>query len=176
MKRICSSLLAFVIISAASAQSESVRHHAQMFLDCKECHVCNTPTYEKPCLKIFPEFTRERGITVHHSAEDAPEILKIDGLSKLYEPSIFTHKLHAEMAGMSGGCISCHHHNPPGRIAACRQCHNPYVTGTDLNKPGLKGAYHRQCLNCHRQWSHTNECFVCHAEKSNQFLTAEISD
>lgn len=156
-----------LMIGGINAQSGSVDHHAKMALDCKSCHVCERPTYEKPCLKIFPEFTRRRGITVYNSVEDAPEILKIDVLSNLYEPTIFTHRLHAEMAGMAGGCISCHHFNPPGRVAACRECHDPAATGTDLSKPGLKGAYHRQCLNCHREWSHTNDCTVCHAVKGD---------
>lgn len=155
-----------LMIRTVSAQSGET-HHAQMDLDCSSCHVCKRPTYEKPCLKIFPEFTRRKGVTVHHSAEDAPEILKIDILSNLYEPTIFTHKLHAEMAGMSGGCESCHHFNPPGRIAGCYECHDPDATGTDLDRPGLKGAYHRQCLNCHREWSHSNECTVCHALKGD---------
>lgn len=152
---------------AGYAQPAGEKHHAQMPLDCKSCHVCERPTYEKPCLKIMPEFTRRRGVTVYHRAEDAPAVIKIDVLSNLYEPTIFTHRLHAEMADMAGGCVSCHHFNPPGRIAPCRECHDPNATGTDLSKPGLKGAYHRQCLNCHRQWSHSNECTVCHAVKGD---------
>ena len=152
------------MIGPVSAQGGE-KHHAQMDLDCQSCHTCERPTYEKPCLKILPDFTRRKGITVYHSAEDAPELLKIDILANLYEPTIFTHKLHAEMASMSGGCVSCHHFNPPGRIAGCHECHDAKATGTELGKPGLKGAYHRQCLNCHREWSHRNECTVCHAAK-----------
>lgn len=177
MRSILHLLLTFVIIiNVASGQTESKKHHTQMPLDCQSCHICDSPTYERPCLKIFPEFTRKRGITVYHSAEEAPEILKIDIISNYYEPTIFTHKLHAEMAGMSGGCVSCHHFNPPGRIAACRECHDPVVTGTDLTKPGLKGAYHRQCLNCHREWSHSNECAVCHALKGDPSAATKIAD
>ena len=32
------------------------------------------------------------------------------------------------------------------------------VENADLRMPNLKGAYHRQCLNCHRDWAHENEC------------------
>jgi len=27
---------------------------------------------------------------------------------------------------------------------------------------GLKGAFHRQCLSCHQDWSHENACNFCH--------------
>jgi hypothetical protein len=141
--------------------AQDTQHHAQMKLNCQECHSCAKPTYEKPCLKLLPEFTRE-GVTIFNTAAEAPEIIKIDTLEKIYGPTIFTHKLHAEMSFMSGGCKSCHHFNPPGRVLACINCHEPSVIRDDLSKPGLKGAYHRQCLNCHREWSHSTNCIVCH--------------
>ena len=31
--------------------------------------------------------------------------------------------------------------------------------------PGLKGAYHRQCLSCHMEWSHDTACSRCHTPK-----------
>jgi hypothetical protein len=158
------------------SQNAEKTHHAQLPIYCKECHTCNFPTYENPCLKILPNFTRKKGITVHHAAKDAPEFLKIGILSNRYEPTIFTHKLHAEMASMSGGCIFCHHFNPPGRIAPCRDCHESSSERSDLSKPGLKGAYHRQCLNCHRGWSHKNECQVCHALKGDTSHEVKIDD
>jgi len=160
-------VLNLLLCTLLLSQSEKIKHHAQAPLDCRECHSCNNPTYKNPCLKIFPDFKRE-GLTIHHSAADAPELFTIDTLSKIYEPSIFTHKLHAEMSAMSGGCASCHHHNPPGRILACIDCHEPSLKRTDLGRPGLKGAYHRQCLNCHREWSQTTNCIVCHAVKGSQ--------
>ena len=141
-------------------------HHAQANINCKECHSCDIPTHSNPCLKLFPDFRRE-GITIHDNAEDAPELFTIDILSGEYEASIFTHKLHAEMSAMSGGCASCHHFNPPGKILSCINCHEAGLQ-SDMNKPGLKGAYHRQCLNCHREWSHTTNCTVCHAAKGTK--------
>lgn len=165
MKTLVSVLLViFMIYSATQAQPRDAQHHAQMPLNCQECHSCARPTFEKPCLKLMPGFTRE-GITVFNSAAEAPEIIKIDTLEDLYEPTNFTHKLHAEMAFMSGGCISCHHFNPPGRVLSCIECHEPGTKREDITKPGLKGAYHRQCLNCHREWSHSTNCTVCHASK-----------
>lgn len=176
MKRLIYTLpLVLFFTCLAWAQNGNQKHHANFPLDCNECHVCKKPTYEKPCLKLFPDFKRD-GITVYNSADDAPELLKIDVLSNLYEPSIFTHKLHAEMAEMSGGCIACHHFNPPGKIIACRECHESSLIRDDLTKPGLKGAYHRQCMNCHKEWSHQTDCVVCHQNKTQPTSIAKLAD
>jgi hypothetical protein len=80
------------------------------------------------------------------------------------------------MSDMSGGCAICHHNNPEGDILPCADCHSAETKRTDLSKPGLKGAYHRQCLSCHREWSHTTDCSICHALKSSQSETGEITD
>jgi hypothetical protein len=165
----------FLITSIVFSQNSGQKHHAQMPLNCQECHSCSAPTYEKPCLKILPDFTRST-ITIFHSADQAPEIIKIDTLEGNYEATIFTHKLHAEMSFMSGGCKSCHHFNPPGKVLSCIECHDPQLANNDLSKPGLKGAYHRQCLNCHREWSHSTNCTVCHERKGTKAGPASIED
>jgi hypothetical protein len=160
---------AIVMLFSLSLYTQEQKHHSQTKIDCQECHSCDIPTHSNPCLKLFPDFRRS-GITILHSAEDVPELLVIDTLSNEYEPSVFTHKLHAEMAAMSGGCASCHHFNPPGKILACVDCHEAGAR-TDLSKPGLKGAYHRQCLTCHREWSNTTNCTVCHDTKGSSAVS-----
>jgi predicted CXXCH cytochrome family protein len=55
-------------------------------------------------------------------------------------------------------------------VPACRSCHP--IAGAEpddddddkiaIDMPGLKGAYHRQCLNCHREWTGANQCVACH--------------
>ncbi len=174
-KVIISFWISLLLTTFIFSQSRNQQHHAQMPLNCQECHSCSSPTYEKPCLKILPEFTRS-SITIFHSADQAPEIIKIDTLEGDYEATIFTHKLHAEMAFMSGGCKSCHHFNPPGKVLSCIECHVPQSVNNDLSKPGLKGAYHRQCLNCHREWSHSTNCTVCHERKDIKAGPASIED
>ncbi len=161
-------LLVIVIISSTSlwSQSKIQKYHYQMPLNCSECHSCDKPTHKDPCLIVCPDFKRE-GLTLQNTAEEAPELITIDKLARVYEPSIFTHKLHAEMSEMSGGCITCHHYNPPGKVLACIECHEPSKKRTDISKPGLTGAYHQQCLSCHREWSHKTNCTVCHAEKGS---------
>jgi hypothetical protein len=132
---------------------------------CSDCHTRANPTKEDPCLVPCPRFTPEHG----------PEVVLIDQLSKQYVPVVFAHKLHAQMTEMSGGCALCHHFNPSHKILPCRDCHNT-PSPDNLAKPGLKGAYHRQCMNCHREWSHETECAVCHAKKTADSAVVVLPD
>jgi hypothetical protein len=100
----------------------------------------------------------------------------------------FDHKTHAKMAAMWDGCTTCHHRSPETTtratvattlpvdlhtqessavVPACKSCHaipadKVAVESVDIRMPSLKGAYHRQCLNCHREWMHGNACVICH--------------
>ncbi|KAA3612196.1 MAG: hypothetical protein DWQ05_19540 [Calditrichaeota bacterium] len=152
------------------SQTPVFKNHAKAPLECNQCHACENPTYKNPCLTIFPDFRRE-GLSIMRPADDVEALVTIDTLANLYEPSIFKHKLHAEMSALStGGCASCHHNNPPGDILACIECHKPGALRDDLTVIGLKGAYHGQCLNCHRDWSHDTDCIKCHVEKGDEPL------
>lgn len=94
-----------------------------------------------------------------------PKIVVLDDLQELYVPVRFDHERHAAMAGMNGGCASCHHYTPPSfPHPACRECHSAAVKHEDLAQPGLKGAYHRQCLECHVEWDSQTKCEICHAK------------
>ena len=132
---------------------------------CSDCHTCSKPTKESPCLVPCPRSTPDKG----------PEVVLMDQLSAQYVPVIFAHKLHAQMTQMTGGCALCHHFNPSHKILPCRDCHSA-SSPDDLAKPGLKGAYHRQCLNCHREWSHETECAVCHAKKTADSVAVVLPD
>jgi hypothetical protein len=67
------------------------------------------------------------------------------------------------MSGMGSGCPTCHHFSPAGRIPKCGECHGNQTNAANLRQPSLKGAYHRQCLSCHREWSHDTQCVLCHS-------------
>ncbi|MAE67308.1 MAG: hypothetical protein CMJ18_23855 [Phycisphaeraceae bacterium] len=116
------------------------------------------------------------------SRETGPEIVMLDELCDLYDPVPFEHAAHARMAEMSDGCRTCHHRDPaPGteanesvhadrrrgqdremRIPDCKSCHPVNAAEADIRMPSLKGAYHRQCLNCHKAWTGANGCVICH--------------
>ena len=61
------------------------------------------------------------------------------------------------------GCTTCHLYSPTNKFhPTCKECHDPAVSQEQTKKPGLLGAYHRQCLNCHINWSKNTDCKVCH--------------
>ncbi len=136
--------------------------HSEDDIDCKYCHMCEYPTVNDPCLSPCP---REVAISVYHSPEEGPEIVTMDEVDGDYGPVIFSHKIHAQMSVMSGGCESCHHYNTTGPVLKCNTCHDPSRIREDISVPDLEAAYHRQCIDCHRQWSGDIECNFCHMEE-----------
>jgi hypothetical protein len=121
-----------------------------------------------------------------------PDVVLMRELVDEYEPVPFDHRTHATMAQMWDGCTTCHHRTPAGApatrpvavsrerrsrtqdraadVPACKSCHLAGAPGeveaVDIRMPTLKGAYHRQCLNCHREWAHANDCDVCHRPRN----------
>lgn len=162
----CISVLGIcILIVVASVVGEKNESEHELFKDetCSDCHICFTPSKRDPCLRPCPRFPEKVGT---HSPEEGPEVVILNQLEDLFEPVIFAHKLHAEMAEMGQGCVVCHHYTPPGHLPPCRECHGGPLNPEDLRQPGLKGAYHRQCMSCHREWSHSTACDVCHVKKS----------
>jgi hypothetical protein len=121
-------------------------------------------------------------------AQPAPDVVMLDELVSVYEPVPFNHKAHASMAEMWRGCETCHHRTPAvaltvaasqpaglmsrartqanaTNVPGCKECHEVGQVKTDIRVPNLKGAYHRQCLNCHRDWAGENGCAACHRER-----------
>lgn len=98
--------------------------------------------------------------------DPGPDVVIIDQLANHYGPVVFDHALHVGMCNFGGSCTNCHHEATDGReIASCKTCHG--VNDPEhLDRPGLKGAYHRQCLGCHRDWAAENACGFCHEEAS----------
>ncbi len=135
-------------------------HELLTKLTCKTCHGCEVPTKQDPCLTPCP---RNQMVTVHQSADKTVNVVKLDELSKKYLHVVFPHRAHAQMSEMSGGCMTCHHYNTSGPIQPCKNCHQAQRNRADISKPDLEAAYHRQCINCHREWSHENSCVSCHA-------------
>jgi len=155
----------FFLIIETNAQQDPTKDHSKVNLNCKTCHACNVPTKNEPCLIACP---REKIITVYQKPEQTPELFVIDEISDRYKPVYFSHKIHAQMSIISGGCENCHHHNTSGPILRCNTCHESSRQREDISLPDLKGAYHRQCMDCHREWSHETGCNSCHTLKNNQ--------
>lgn len=119
---------------------------------------------------------------------DAPETVTIDAMAKLYKPVEFSHVRHAKLApckdchhhttghkDMDPNCVRCHAHSPESSIVSCKGCHTQkqfypeQVTAAGnpnlyhIDKPGLKGAYHLNCVPCHVKKNAPSHCEGCHA-------------
>lgn len=123
---------------------------------------------------------------------NGPETVVLDSIAQYYEPVNFDHAMHADMVGKNK-CATCHHHTvgTPVMNATCKKCHansgkadsaackdcHPakrfeaeYLTQLEadhqlyhVDKPGLKGAYHQNCLGCHEEMGGPTGCQDCHA-------------
>ncbi|UCD33636.1 MAG: cytochrome c3 family protein [Desulfobacterales bacterium] len=70
-------------------------------------------------------------------------------------------------------CQGCHHNSPASATPPkCGSCHGKPFNEKNLAMPGLKGAYHRQCMGCHDQMGIEKpdklDCAGCHIEKKQQ--------
>ncbi len=155
--------LLLLVIFLTSIIYSQVKDHSQLDINCKTCHACEVPRKDDPCLIACPRFSI---IKEYPSPEIGPDVIVINKLENKYTPVIFSHKLHAQMSEMTGGCLGCHHYNTLGPILSCNKCHSEDRKREDIRVPDLKGAYHQKCLSCHRQWSHRTECVSCHLEKT----------
>lgn len=146
--------------------------HANAAVGCQSCHACPEPTPENPCLlpcqrdrdtqfrKAIEEKGVPQGVIILDMLSDEKDLAN---QKDHYGPVPFDHGGHARWAEISGGCTVCHHYTPEGaQHPKCSSCHEIEYKHEDLAKPGLKGAFHRQCMNCHREWSHETSCDVCH--------------
>ena len=156
-----------IFAAVVPAQDRSVPLTMQE-LPCTFCHTCDKPTSKYPCLRGCPR-TSPRAITDKLSQKRGPDVVILDKLQDLYLPVPFDHRGHAEMAKMTTGCAACHHYTPEGTAhPACRSCHEVAPKSgdvSDMRKPTLKHAYHRQCMSCHREWSGGTGCAACHPPK-----------
>jgi hypothetical protein len=115
-----------------------------------------------------------------------PETVEIKTLANEYKASQFPHKMVVKAVFEKAGknsmakafhgdeltlCMGCHHNSPasltPPKCASCHGKTPDIATG----KPGLKGAYHGQCITCHQQMEVkavlATDCVKCHEKKAS---------
>jgi len=148
-------LLAVLGLAAQGYPSDKPAATPPAAVEKAKCPACPT------CPPCPPAGAAKDG-TVGLKASDGPETSILYHLTDLYTPVKFSHKAHT---GYAENCTVCHHHKSEvEKTPACRECHGlPFKT---LAKPGLKGAYHRQCMNCHREsGSGPLGCEACHEKR-----------
>ncbi|MGD8439425.1 MAG: cytochrome c3 family protein, partial [Holophagae bacterium] len=113
-------------------------------------------------------------------SDDLPDEVTIDLLSDAYQGSKLPHmkiirrldggirasslasRFHGSLDVM---CSGCHHHSPVGqRPPRCVSCHGNDNAPT-VDRPSLKVAYHRQCVECHQRLGLKTGCTDCHPAK-----------
>lgn len=119
------------------------------------------------------------------------EVIELGSIAQYYEPVQFDHELHVGLIA-DDECATCHHHtlgtpvvdplcqrchdsSEETEAVACRDCHPAkrfsaaYLASLEedvhlfhLEKPGLQGAFHQKCLECHMEYGAPAGCQDCH--------------
>lgn len=154
------------LIKQKNFPSDNFSEHLNQSLTCKTCHVGEYPTKRDPELRSCP---RENMLSDFPSPMEGPKVILIGEMSENYTGVVFSHRVHSQMSEMSMGCTDCHHYNTTGKVLNCRECHEKNRFREDVSVPDLKAAFHRQCMSCHKEWSHENGCnSQCHTLKNSQ--------
>ena len=157
---------------------------------CIKCHsvpvqnMQNSPGPDDEILLARSALKPKNQMTNTYNKEEVPETVTIQRLSKKHEAVTFPHRqvvnalverikdnslsdyFHNEKETICQGC----HHNSPASIKPpqCGNCHSKqWDTNTPL-KPGILGAYHQQCMGCHKQMDIKKPigCTECHKLKN----------
>lgn len=162
--------------------------------DCAGCHeLRRTGLAEKKCAACHTGKLESLDQAVKLPAPDTlftpglKDKIVISGLEKEYASTTLEHREIAQkltdisnkskLAGFfhreeTTICSGCHHLGPIEKgknVPACSACHTIQNTPSG-NIPTLLGAYHQQCLGCHRKMGRAEEkmpqaCTGCHKEK-----------
>ncbi len=170
--------------------------HASMAKDkkfetsCLMCHMKPQENIAKAAIsddKILAEMLLKsrKAVNITYKDEDIPEKVIIKELSDKYEPVELPHRkivktlvdnmkdnklagyFHAEKGTI---CQGCHHNSPlDKKPPRCGTCHSKPFDGNALSRPGIMGAYHQQCMECHKvlnlEKPKSTACADCHKEK-----------
>lgn len=161
---------------------------------CLICHNGPHPGEAHPVVVNYADYIPQKGMSAF-LPQDLPETVTIGMLSREYHPVAFPHaKVLASLRESEKTdrlasrfhrhpdtlCQGCHHHSPDGtRPPRCGSCHEkspeegakgPRASTISLSLerlPGIKGAYHLQCMGCHQKMGleRLNACTSCHQPK-----------
>lgn len=154
---------------------------------CEICHAGpKTPRLEQVrdrynSISDFKPSPSEMDLTF--ASAEIPDTVEVGVLANEYLPARFPHRKIVEtlMAYIDSSrvathfhghedvvCQGCHHHSPVGQAPPlCENCHGEPFDPAALHRPGLYGAYHRQCIGCHQRMNilDARDCTGCHKAK-----------
>lgn len=159
--------------------------------ECASCHSTLVKGGTEETCDVCHSGPLPSGTTVRESVDytgilpdDLPDVIEIGILSDQLEPVEFPHKMIVtEMAKIMGEdrlgnvfhgerpvvCASCHHESPMDEDPpSCARCHGEPFDERTPGKPGLKSAYHLQCIGCHQDMNIGNprDCSECHKDEN----------
>ncbi len=123
-------------------------------------------------------------MTEAYAQDDIPEVVRIQRISKEYEAVDMPHRQIVNAlvmrikdnplsdyfhTGKDTICQGCHHHSPASpKPPQCTNCHFERWDAYTPSKPAILGAYHQQCMGCHKQMDIEKAvgCTECHKSKS----------
>jgi len=155
---------------------------------CKACHSVDPQMLDAgsdPVMLAKDAVAKRKDTYTKVPADKIPETVVIDDLADTYKASQFPHgkvvraimekadksalarTFHKDQAGL---CMGCHHNSPKSlEPPKCASCHSKNGPGPD-GRPGLKGAFHGQCITCHQDMKVTSvqatDCIKCHELKN----------
>ncbi len=153
---------------------------------CIKCHMTPTDTdaVKNMDSEAVAEMMIESGKPVleTYSDKDIPETVTIKEISSQYGPVEMPHRFiitslmngikDSKLAGTFHDtgtlCQGCHHNSPASKIPPrCISCHSAPFDENNPLKPGLKAAFHQQCMDCHAEMGIeaplSTSCTECHA-------------
>lgn len=158
---------------------------------CKQCHLGEPlPKDASPqqvTLLAGQALARAREKPLTIADEDIPDKVKIGVMADEYQPAELPHRKIVKklMEGMGKNqmaaafhkdpgtiCQGCHHNSPVSKKPPqCASCHGRPFNPQKPDMPGLKAAYHQQCMNCHKAMDlakpQATACAECHKKKKD---------
>lgn len=115
----------------------------------------------------IPERINIGYISDKYEASDFPHKKVINSIKKRIEKSGMAQTFHGDETTL---CMGCHHNSLPTETPQkCGSCHGKTEAVKGDGRPGLKGAYHGQCIACHQNMKietvAATDCNKCHKEK-----------
>ncbi len=137
-------------------------------------------------------------------AYDMPDEVSLDSMVELFDAVEFDHTMHTDLGEdcsvchhhttgtgtLDERCLRCHADSDEVASVGCRDCHaiDPF-SAEHINRqaqdryqfhidtPGLKAAYHWNCVSCHEEMDGPTDCQNCHARtpEGDAFYHADVS-
>ncbi len=126
--------------------------------------------YKTVAQDSIPETVVIKSLSSDYEASNFPHRKVVNAIAQRVEKSEMANSFHKDQAGL---CMGCHHNSPktlePPKCASCHSKKGPIITAQLDDRPGLKGAYHGQCITCHQKMEVetvlATDCVKCHEKK-----------